>query len=215
MARTRPLTKFLILIAVLGLLGYLFMRSLQDVRSEPYIVRASQIGPWTLALEAGSTSTAPLLVLRPAQELAGDLFRQIFQRAMESLKGSTSTGIPVVLRGEYDRSLATSMTPEALLEAARAAGLESASVSPRCVATRRISLPGVTRQVYFAVFDAPALDAFRQQLAAAASMAGAVPFEPNVLSPILIIGASDDAFASWLPLKADPAADCLAPIQIQ
>lgn len=191
------------------------MRTVRDARSEPYRASREHITRLTLALEPGATSTAPMLVLRPAQEFASDLFGQIFQRAMESMKGSTTTGIPVVLRGEYDRALSAHMTPESLLDSARAAGLESTAIQPLCVAMRRISEPGVTRQLYFVIFDAPAVGQFRQQLAVAAGLAGGAQFAPDAQSPILIIGASDDAFARWLPIRAEESADCVAPIELE
>ena len=61
------------------------MRSLEDARSEPYTVTAQHLQRWTLALEPASTPNDPLLVLRPAPELASGLLRQVFARAMESL----------------------------------------------------------------------------------------------------------------------------------
>ena len=87
---------------------------------------------------------------------------------------------------------------------------------PRCLAYRRVSEPGVTRQLYFVLFDAAAFERFREQIAAlpASSAVPASAFDPAALSPVLIIGASDSAFNRWLPLRADPKTDCLAPITI-
>ena len=42
-----------------------------------------------------------------------------------------------------------------------------------------------------------------------ASRAG---YDPWALSPVLFIAASDPAFSRWLPFRADPEADCLAPV---
>ena len=77
---------------------------------------------------------------------------------------------------------------------------------------RRISQPGMTRQMYFVVFDAPAVVAFRQQLARdARTTPGGATFDPAVLSPVLIVAATDADFDPWLPIQATEA-DCVAPI---
>ena len=119
------------------------------------------------------------------------------------------SSIPVVLHLEFNRGLAGSMTPVELLAAARAAGLESAPHEPLCIAYRRISEPGSTRQVYFAIVESPAIVDFRQQLAR--SREGAL--DAAALTPVMFVGASDSAFHRWLPIRAD-AAECVAPIHI-
>lgn len=211
--------KLLIKIGIAALLVagflFLFLRSAQDVRSEAYVVDRATLAQWTLALETPQRPTSPILVVRPPQTFGSTLFDQVFQRMMESLRGSTGGGIPIVLRDEYELVLAGRYTPQTLLEAARAAGLDSADYSPVCVGTRRDSRPGVTRMVYFAVFDAPAIDAFRRRLAAELEGSPTASlFDPGSLSPILIIGSSDEAFDAWLPLRVDRDRDCVAPISV-
>lgn len=204
-------------IAALLLAGFfvLFLRTAHDVRSEPYVVERTTLSPWVVALEAPERSRSPQLVVRPPQAFGSGLFSQVFQRMMESLRGSTAGAIPVILRDEYELALASRYTPEALLEAARAAGLASEAPVPVCLAMRRVSQPGLTRSLYFVIFDAPAIEAFRRRLAdEVAGEPAAAVFDPQSLSPILIIGSSDDAFDAWLPLRADPATDCLAPITV-
>ena len=201
------LTRVIVILGILVVLGFLFERSLQDTRSEPYTVAADRGGGWKVALEPASNPTVAL-TLRPMTDLVPDLFSQVFKRAMESLTRPTDEGIPLVLRDEYDRAFAGRTTPEALAAAARDAGLETATIAPRCLGYRRISEPRRTRQVYFALFDAPAFARFRQQIAAGA----AAGFEADAQSPVLFIAASDEAFGQWLPLRANPDKDCLAPI---
>jgi hypothetical protein len=130
------------------------------------------------------------------------------------LSGPSVASIPLVLKGEWDRAFAGSVSPDALLGAARAAGLETSTLTPRCLGYRRVSAPGVNRQLYFVLIDAPAITGFRAQLPQLRPDGGAAAagFEPRALSPIVIIAASDAAFSRWLPLAADPAADCLAPV---
>jgi hypothetical protein len=102
------------------------------------------------------------------------------------------------------------MTPAGLLEAARTAGLESASHEPRCLAHRRISEPAMTRQAYFAIVASPSITSFRERLASSSEGA----FDAAALTPVMFVGASDAAYHRWLPIRAGDA-DCIAPIQIK
>jgi len=67
-----------------------------------------------------------------------------------------------------------------------------------------VSQPGITRQAYFVLFDAPAIAQFRQQLG----------LDPKALSSILFVAGAGPDFNSWLPQRASAEADCLAPIEI-
>ena len=209
------IVKLVVALVVVGAFGWMFLRTARDARAEPYVVSAQHLRPWTLAIESGVSSRSPLLVVRPPQELGSGLFSQVFARMMESMKGTTGAGVPVVLREEYELSLAGRYTPEQLLDAARAAGLESADFTPECVAVRRVSAPGLTRQVYFVIFRSPEFASFREQLARdpqGAPASGA--FDPSALSPVLIVGATDSEFDTWLPIRAVLAEDCKAPISV-
>jgi hypothetical protein len=70
--------------------------------------------------------------------------------------------------------------------------------------------------VYFVLLDAASFDRFRQQLSELLRGAGRDPFlfDPAALSPVLIIAGLDGAFGRWMPLRADPEADCLAPVDV-
>lgn len=209
------LVKIVVVLSVLAGFFYLFIRTAHDARSEPYTVARQHLSNWTLSVEPASARTAAVLVLRPPQELAGGLFSQIFSRMMESLRGAVDTGVPLVLREEYEMALASRFTPDALLEAARAAGLESTPFQPECLAVRRVSQPGMTRQMYYVLFDAPAFVRFREALGRdleGSPVAGA--FNPAALSPVLIVAATEASFDSWLPIGSDAAKDCVAPIAL-
>jgi hypothetical protein len=196
-------------------LGFLFVRSALNVQSAPYTVAASHVAPWELALEAPSSPSGALLVLRPPQALATDLFSQIFSRMSESLTGPNPVAMPLLLRGELDRSLPDA-TPDALLALARESGLESAAPAVRCLATVRISQPGVTRQMYVALFDAPAFQSFRQAVRQRwPSSSASDVFDPAALSPAVLVAATDASFDSWYPIRMQPDSDCLAPITVQ
>jgi hypothetical protein len=213
MARSKALIKIIVLLGVLAGIGFLFVRSAYNARSQPYTIQRESLRNWTVVLEPASGPGEPLLALPPPPDLSMDLFRQVFTRSMESLNASAAAVIPVVLQGEFDRAIAGHATPDALVVAARNAGLESAPLEPRCLVHRRVSEQGSSRQVYFVLFDLSAFGRLREQIAALAGGAPrAAAFDPDALSPVLIIAASEPAFNRWLPLRADPATDCLAPI---
>lgn len=191
-------------LGALAVFGFLFMRSLEDARTTPYTVEPRHLRGWTLALEPATSANEPLLVLRPAPELAAGLFRQVFARAMESLNTPVAPAMPLVLRGEFDRGVGDQLTQEALLAAARTAGLERARITPRCLVHRRVSAPGDTRQAYLVLFDAPAVGEFRGQLG----------LDPGALSPILFVAGAGSDFNSWLPQRVSAETECLAPIEI-
>jgi hypothetical protein len=189
----------------IGLFALLFMRSLEDTRTEAYTIDPAHLRSWTLALEPASAANDPLLVLRPSPDLASSLFKQIFARAMESLNSPTAPSMPLVLRGEFDRVVRDQLTQDAMMAAAKAAGIEAAVPAPRCVVHRHVSEPGGVRQAYLVFFDAPAVAQFRR----------AIGLDPAALSPVLFVAGAGTDFASWLPQRIDPQADCLAPIEVR
>jgi hypothetical protein len=198
------LIKVVVGVVALAAFAVLFMRSLEDTRSAAYTVERQHLRNWTLSVEPAPRPTDALLVLRPPAELAASLFRQVFARAMESLNTPLTPAVPLVLRAEFDRVVGDRLTQEGLLAAARTAGLEQADITPRCLVHRRVSEPGGTRQVYFLVFDAPAVGRFREEIG----------LEPAELAPILFIAGAGPDFGVWLPQRVIAASDCLAPVEV-
>ena len=215
--RRSAFTRVIVGLAALGLLAVLFVRSAQDVREAPFTVSREDLAPWSLVLGADSDALGSWLALRPPQLLAAPLGRQIFARGGESVRYPNPASLPLLLRDEFDHALAGRLTPDMVMNIARVAGLESATFEPVCMAYRRISEPGSTRAIYFVLFDVPAFDEFRQQVGEVLRRAsgGASRFVPTALSPVLIVAGTDENFGRWLPLRADPDADCLAPIEVQ
>ena len=211
------LLKAVVAVAALGVLGVFFVRSARTVLAEPYEVPRDHLAPWTLAIESPSSGSGILLALRPHRELTAVLFKQVFARTGESLTSPVPAAMPLVLQSEFDRAMAGAFTPEKLLAVAQAAGLETATIVPRCLAHRRVSAPGIVRQVYFTRFDAPAFETFRREVDR--QLRGAVgstsAFDAAALSPVVIIAASDAVFSRWLPLRAGDSDDCLAPIAVK
>jgi hypothetical protein len=108
------------------------------------------------------------------------------------------------LRGEYDRDVGDQLTQEALLAAAKAAGMEGTAPAPRCLVHRHVSEPGGVRQVYLVFFDAPSIAQFRRQIG----------LDPDALSPVMFVAGAGPDFNGWLPQRVDANTDCLAPIEI-
>ena len=204
-------------LAAVGVLGVLFVRSAQDARETPFVVARGDVAPWRLVLGPDKDGLGSWLALTPPESLAPPLGRQIFARGGESVHYPNPASLPLLLRDEFDRILVGVLTPDMVLNLARAAGLESATFEPVCMARRRISEPGSTRGVYFVLFDAPAFDTFRQQVAETLRRAGGnvSQFDPEALSPVLIVAGLEGNFSRWMPLRANPDADCLAPIEVQ
>ncbi|MBC8132000.1 MAG: hypothetical protein H7X95_03390 [Deltaproteobacteria bacterium] len=212
----RLLIKIAVAAGLLCVLGFLFMRSVRDSVATPYTIHSSKMRNWKLAINADAGPNDPILMLQPPPELTQDLFGQVFKRVMESMETSSSPAIPLVLKREFDQAFAGRVTPETLLATAQAAGLDANAFQPKCLAHRRVSDPRATQQIYFVLFDAPAYVTFREQIGTLVDAApgAAGNFDPGSLSPLLFIAVSESLFSRWLPLRADPKADCVAPVVI-
>lgn len=204
-------------LTAVGVLAVLLVRSAQDARETPFIVAREDLAPWSLVVGPDNEALGSWLALRPPERLAPPLGRQIFTRGGESVRYPNPASLPLLLSAEFDRALAGILTPDIVINLARATGIESATFEPVCMGHRRISEPGATRGIYFVLFDAPAFDQFRQQVAEALRRAGgsASQFDPGALSPVLIVAGIDENFSRWLPLRARPDDDCLAPIEVR
>ena len=206
----KVLVRIAFVLAALGVIGFLFMRSLADTRTQPYTVAAAHIDSWTLVDSPGASARSPMLSLRTRPELVSNLSRQVFRRVMESSASPAEATIPLVLQGEFDEGLARTITRDALMAAARSAGLESARHELRCLAHRRESAGRSVRQVYFVIVNSPSIRAFREQLARSA--AGA--FDASALTPVVMVAHSESSAEQWLPIRATEE-QCVAPISVE
>jgi len=212
----KTLIKVTIALAAAAVFAVLFVRSAQVARAQPFTIARQHLAGWTLTVAPDADPLGSLLSLTPKAGLAPALGGELFARMGETLHYPPAA-IPVVLRSEFERALAGLLTPQALLEAARDAGLESAAFEPRCMAKRRVSEPGVVRGIYFLVFDLPPFVRFREQVAQRVRAAGrdGALFDPAALSPVMIAADLDGRFSGWLPLRVDPDADCFAPVVVE
>jgi hypothetical protein len=211
----RALIKTAIIVAAVAVFAWLFVRSARNTRSEPYEMAGRRLDGWKLVIDTSPSPTGVLLGLQPDKETAAVLFGQVFARSGETLSGPVPAAMPLVLQSEFSAARAGSLTAEALLGSARASGLESSRFVPRCMAQRRISEPGITRQLYFVRFEWPAFELFRQRVAEQMRASGGSGLDPAALSPILIVAGSDAMFSRWLPLPSQDVDDCLAPVALK
>ena len=212
----KVLLKVAIALVAVGVFAVLIVRSARSTRAEPFTIERQDLTGWALTLTPDAGRLGSLLSFAAPVEFLPPLSRELFARMGESLHYPPAA-IPVVLRSEFERAMAGALTPEALLTAAREAGLESAMFQPRCMARRRISEPGGVRGVYFLLFDFPLFIQFREQVSQRLRAAGrdASLFDPAALSPVLIAADLDGSFSRWLPLRADPEVDCFAPVAVE
>lgn len=187
---------------MLAVVGLLFMRSVRQARAGAYTVDATHLQGWAVVLQPVSPGGESMLALRPPPDLILELFRQVFERAGETLARSQLPGMPILLPDEINRLVAGGMTPDAIVTAARNSGIESSPVRLQCLAYRRVSEPGGTRQLYFVLLEGQALRTLRQQLGA----------DSDAQSAVLMVAEADGQFIRWLPLRANPDSDCLAPV---
>ena len=202
-----------IALVALAVLGWLFWRTVQSSLAEPYVVDAGMVAEWTLALRGPMQPGAGLLVLQPSDQLRAELFQQIFNRTMESMTSPTVAAMPLVLHAEYRDALGSVLAPPEVLQVAEELGMSAAAPAPVCIGVVRREGSGTTRQLYYAIFDAPEVGRFRQALARRYTEAGGTAaFEPDGFPLVVPIAASDADFASWWPLDVSAETDCLAPL---
>ncbi len=209
--RKQTLVKLAVGLAVLIVVPWLFLRTLQDTIAAPYPVEPESLSGWTLVLADPMRPAVWAVGLQPPALFRANLFDQLFDRTMASMTSPVDDVLPVVLASEVRGGPAAGLSPEAIRRAADEAGLERASLDPVCMAVKRETFSGRTREFFFVVFDVPEVAAFRRRLGEMTDGgAGADALAP--LDLILPIAGSDTAFAGWWPVVVDREADCQAPV---
>ena len=198
---------------VVVVLPWLFLKTVQDTIAEPYEVDDATLTGWALVLADPARPGLAALGLRPPRSLVPALFDQLFNRTMESMTSPGEVVLPIVLQSEVQTALGGVVSPGQMLQAAREAGLELARLDPVCMGVKRQPVAGRSRQLYFVLFDAPAVAAFRRQLGRlAAEHGGPSAFGATAFDLVLQIAGSDARFTSWWPMTVDRGADCQAPL---
>ena len=212
--RTSTLVKIGVGAAAIGVLPWLFLKTARDTIAAPYAVDDATLTGWRLVLRDPGQPGIAVLGLQPPPSLVPGLFDQVFKRTMESMVSPGADILPIVLQGEFQSGLRAVLAPDALLQAARDAGLEEARLEPVCMGVKREPFVGRSRQIYFVLFEAPAVAAFRQQLGRVAAERGSPgAFKATPFDLVLPVGGSDVRFGSWFPMTVDRNADCQAPVR--
>ncbi len=209
--RKQTLVKLGLGLAALIVVPWLFLRTLQDTIAAPYEVPADALSSWTLVLADPMRPAVWAAGLQPPALFRAALFDQLFDRTMASMTSPVDDVLPIVLDSELRAGPAAGLAPETIRQAAAEAGLERTRLQPVCMAVKRETFAGRTREFFFVVFDVPEVDAFRRRLGELAGD-GAGPDTFGPLDLILPIAGSDAAFTGWWPVVVDRETDCQAPV---
>jgi len=176
----------------------------------PYNVEAKELSGWTLV--RGEPGEPALVGLQPPAPLPAELFHQVLGRRGPALVAPAHPMVPLVLQSEYSDSLQGAYSIEDILDLARDTGVADARFEPVCVGQRRDS----AQQLFYVVFSAAAFDVFRDRLTPLfQEHAGAVPYDPSLVRPILAIAATDQKFVHLWPIAFNAAADCESGLQVE
>ena len=199
--------------AAIVLLPWLFLKTARDTIAEPYEVAAAALSGWRLVVTDPGQPAISVLGLQPPPLLVPALFDQLFKRTMESMSSPGADILPIVLQREFQAGLHAVLSLDEMLQAARDAGLEETRLEPVCMGVKREPFVGRSRQLYFVLFEAPAVAAFRQQLGRLATARGSTDtVGSTAFDLVLPIAGSDTSFAHWFPMAVDRNMDCQAPL---
>ena len=217
MSRVRQVVKKVIIgAAAVAALFALFLWTLQETESTPYVIGQELLTGWHVTVERARNPDDPLVSLTPPRELTMSLFQQVFERTMESMNAPVGYGIALILQREFARGMAGLVEPEELADLARDAGLERATLVPLCLAVRRGSTSDEPRRIFYVVFDLPVLRRFRDDVGQYLETRGGdhTTFDPTSLVPILYLAATDGGFRGRPsdPQTADQ--ECVAPVEL-
>ena len=208
--RKQTLVKLGLGLIALIVVPWLFVRTLQDTIAEPYAVEAAALSGWTLVLADPARPAVWAVGLQPPALFRSGLFDQLFDRTMASMTSPLDDVLPIVLGRELGGGPGARPSPEAIRQAADEAGLERARLNPVCMAVKRETFAGRTREFHFVLFDIPEAESFRRRLGELAGEgAGAALGDLDLILPI---AGSDAAFESWWPVVVDRETDCQAPV---
>lgn len=180
--------------------------------TSPYTLPPRIEPKWTLLTSDG---TDPWIVgVAPPESLITALVSQVTGRAGRTLVSPAHMAIPLVLRSEFDESLQGAFGVDSVSRLAADLGLDaSRAFEPVCLAHRTVQGAAGEADLYFVPFTSPAFDQLRVSLMPEhPEQAGIGMYDPGLLTPVLIVGATENSFDRWWPLRVDPERDCEAPV---
>lgn len=179
----------------------------------PASIPAAVLSSWTLVVGNGGE---PWIVgLKPSDSLGGLLFEQAARHEGRPLVRPPYQAVPLVLQSEFADSLQGVYGSDSIVRMAREGGIETATFHPVCLAHQSVDTRSGHVDLYFVPFDAPAFAQLRADITPLEpEHAGIGIYEPGLLTPILIVGATTNAFDELWPIRFDSERDCEEPIQI-
>lgn len=179
----------------------------------PTAIAADAFANWPIVASDG---TDPWVVaVTPPARLVATLAQDATQHAGRPLLSPPHAGMPLVLRNEFEEGLQGVFGTDSVMRMAHDAGLDASRLEPVCLAHQTRTDANGRAEVYFVPFDSAPFSQLRVDLIPAfPEQAGTGIYDPSTLSPILIVGATDDAFERWWPLRFDHERDCVADVAV-
>ena len=161
-----------------------------------------------------SNGTDPwIAALAPPQEVMATLSAEVTRRAGRPLVAPTHPGLPLVLRTEFDEGLQGVYGTDSVVRMARDAGVDTAHLQPLCLAHQVRDGANGRAEIYFVPFESPEFSQLRLDLTPTEpEHAGVGIYEAGTLTPILIIGTTDENLERWWPLRFNAASDCVGTV---
>lgn len=202
-----------LLVLVVAAAGAYWLSRHRD--SSPYTIQHAPEPTWTLVTSDG---TDPWVVgVEPPRAMISSLTNEVSRRAGRTLVTPPHPAVPLVLRAEFDESLQGAFGVDSIHRLAADAGLDTAGAfQPVCLAHQTVEGEHGSADLYFVPFASAGFNQLRINLMPEhPEQAGIGIYDPSVLSPVLILAATENGFDRWWPLRVDPARDCEAPIASQ
>lgn len=178
----------------------------------PVTVASAVPEHWTLTTSDG---TDPWVAgVAPPASLVTRLVEQVRERAGAALVVPAHPAIPLVLRAEFDESLQGAFDIGAVRRMAADLALDQVGAfEPVCLAHRTVRGASGRAELYFVPFTSAGFNELRVRLMPEhPEQAGIAIYDPSILTPVLVVGATENSFDRWWPLGVDPERDCEAPI---
>ncbi|MGC4084894.1 MAG: hypothetical protein QM736_22965 [Vicinamibacterales bacterium] len=207
----RALVVLLIVALLAGVAWYLTHR----VDRTPVAVAPAAHDRWTMVTSDG---TDPWVVgMKPPESLTTSLFEQVSARAGTALVAPPHPAIPLVLRSEFDEALQGAFGVDSIQRMAIDAGLDAdVPFEPVCLAHKTVDGVDGPAELYFVPFVSAGFNQLRVNLMPEhPEQAGIGIYDPSILTPILVVAASDSSFDRWWPLRFDQDRDCEAPVALR
>ena len=172
-------------------------------------IAPTELANWPVIVSDGSD--AWVVGLSPPAPLVAAFTAEAARQAGRRLVAPTRPALPLVLRAEFEDALQGVYGTDSVVRMAHDAGIDASPFQPVCLAHRVRDEPGGRADIYFVPFESPTFQQLRADLTPTEpEHAGIGVYDPALLSPILIVGASDANLDRWWPLSFDGATDCVA-----